>query len=116
MIQINYGAKQERGFIEILSTKLNIILEQSADSKLSPTDWLIEQGINLELRTKDRIHFERLSTALISKVGLIQTTTFLIEIKKQETLSSNEATLSTKKGYSAEQLTKTIHTLLVLPK
>ena len=116
MVQINYGAKQEKGFIEVLSTTLNFVLEQPKTSQLSALEWLIEQGINLELQTKDRIHFERLSTALISKVGLTQTTAFLMEIKKQETLSSNEATLSTKKGYSAEQLTKTIHTLLVLPK
>ena len=116
MIQINYGAKQERGFIEILSHTLNLMLEQPTNSKTSPSDWLIEQGINLELQTKDRICFERLSTTLISKVGLPQTTTFLMEIKKQETLSSNEANLSTKKGYSANQLTKTIHTLLILPK
>ena len=116
MVQINYGAKQEKGFIEVLSMTLNVVLEQPETSQLSVTEWLTEQGINLDLRTKDRIHFERLSTTLIHKIGLTQTTSFLMEIKKLETFESNEAMLSTKKGYSAEQLTKTIHTLLVLPK
>ena len=35
MVQINYGAKQEKGFIEVLSTTLNFVLEQSLRSLIT---------------------------------------------------------------------------------
>lgn len=102
MVQINYGAKDGKGYLEILSNTMDFNLEQT---EISDTrDWLSVIGIDLSVRTKDRLDFSRLALFLIPEMGLEGWIQFLLELKAVGVVVSNDATISLQEGYSAERL------------
>ena len=111
MIQINYGEKSGRGFVEVLSRKGSVLLKQPSMLSLSATEWLIQQGVNLELRTKDRLEFQSLLPVMMKEVGLNQTLHFIFELKENGVVTSNEALIPLKESFSGSCLDEALQKL-----
>ena len=110
MVQIDYGAKEGKGWVEVSSQTLVLKLEQPmypADAR----EWLFLCGVNLEVRTKDRIDFSKLLPLLMKEVGLNRLIRFLFELRTVGLFVSNEATVSLTDGYSATQLAQAMDEL-----
>lgn len=110
MVQIDYGTNEGKGWIEVSSQTWVLKLEQPmypADAR----EWLFLCGVNLEVRTKDRIDFSKVLPLLMKEVGLNRLIRFLLELKTDGLLVTNEATVSLTDGYSATQLAQAMDEL-----
>ena len=111
MIQINYGEKAGKGYLEILSRKGDIFFNQPSNSMVSASEWLMGEGINLELRTKDRLEFQQLLPVIMKEVGLNRMLHLVFEVKEDGVVTTNEALLSLEGTFSGACLEEALQQL-----
>ena len=109
MFHVNYGEENGQGFVEIRTLEETIILRQKTRQHVR--EWLISMGIELDLKTKDRLNFAKLLPHLLVEIGLERFSQLLKMLKSTAEVVSNEAVLSMTSGYSADQRQKVISTL-----
>lgn len=109
MFHVNYGEKNGQGFVAIFTSEESIVLYQK--TRQDVREWLISRGIELDIRTKDRLNFVKLLPYLLVEIGLDRFRELINTLKTTSEVVSNEAVLSMESGYSAEQRQKAMTTL-----
>lgn len=112
MIQINYGEKTGKGYLEILSRKGDIFFNQPSNSMVSASEWLMGEGINLELRTKDRLEFQQILPAVMKEAGINRMLHLVFEMKEDGVVTSNEALIPLNESFSGACLEEALQKLI----